>query len=264
MLTSISIPKDVSLVVLDLDGTLYRKPRMAWYMIRSQWRHLPSLAAERRYRRLLRRRLALDTANTPAKTVTREFSDKWYNESYLPAMVRVIARHYKAEPWVQPLLDDCHTRGVKVALLSDYEAAVDKLRVLRLNPDDFDCILSTGDLGTMDKNGHIFIRGRSKNMLLGANGQNIYPEEIEDKLNSMAMVSESLVVQRDNRLIALVYPDSDEIVNFNAEDLADIMEQNRQQLNEMLPAYSRITAIELQEQEFAKTPKKSIKRYLYN
>ena len=116
----------------------------------------------------------------------------------------------------------------------------------------------------MDKNGHIFIRGRSKNMLLGANGQNIYPEEIEDKLNSMAMVSESLVVQRDNRLIALVYPDSDEIVNFNAEDLADIMEQNRQQLNEMLPAYSRITAIELQEQEFAKTPKKSIKRYLYN
>ena len=122
----------------------------------------------------------------------------------------------------------------------------------------------TGDLGTMDKNGHIFIRGRSKNMLLGANGQNIYPEEIEDKLNSMAMVSESLVVQRDNRLIALVYPDSDEIVNFNAEDLADIMEQNRQQLNEMLPAYSRITAIELQEQEFAKTPKKSIKRYLYN
>lgn len=149
MLTSISIPKDVSLVVLDLDGTLYRKPRMAWYMIRSQWRHLPSLAAERRYRRLLRRRLTLDTANTPAKTVTREFSDKWYNESYLPAMVRVIARHYKAEPWVQPLLDDCHTRGIKVALLSDYEAAVDKLRVLRLNPDDFDCILSTGDLGTI-------------------------------------------------------------------------------------------------------------------
>ena len=135
--------------MLDLARTLYRKPRMAWYMIRSQWRHLPSLAAERRYRRLLRRRLALNTANTSAKTVTREFSDKWYNESYLPAMVRVIARHYKAEPWVQPLLDDCHTRGVKVALLSDYEAAVDKLRVLRLNPDDFDCILSTGDLGTI-------------------------------------------------------------------------------------------------------------------
>lgn len=149
MLTSISIPNDVALVVLDLDGTIYRKPRMAWYMIRSQWRHLPSLAAERRYRRLLRRRLALNTPNTHDKTVTQEFSDKWYNETYLPAMVRVIARHYKAEPWVQPLLNHCHTRGIKVALLSDYEAAVDKLRVLRLNPDDFDCILSTGDLGTI-------------------------------------------------------------------------------------------------------------------
>ena len=149
MLTSISIPKDVSLVVLDLDGTLYRKPRMAWYMIRSQWRHLPSLAAERRYRRLLRRRLALPIADRPAKAVPQEFSDKWYKESYLPAMVRVIARHYNAEPWVQLLLDDCHKRGIKVALLSDYEAAEDKLRVLRLNPDDFDCILSTGNLGTI-------------------------------------------------------------------------------------------------------------------
>ena len=93
MLTSISIPNDVALVVLDLDGTLYRKPRMAWYMIRSQWRQLPSLAAERRYRRLLRRRLALNTSNAHDKTVTQEFSDKWYNETELPAMVRIIARH---------------------------------------------------------------------------------------------------------------------------------------------------------------------------
>jgi len=122
----------------------------------------------------------------------------------------------------------------------------------------------TGDLGTMNETGHIFIRGRIKNMLLGASGQNIYPEEIEDKLNSMAMVSESLVVQRDNRLIALVYPDSDEVVNFDTNELQDIMEQNRLQLNEQLPAYSRIAAIELQENEFAKTPKKSIKRYLYS
>ena len=122
----------------------------------------------------------------------------------------------------------------------------------------------TGDLGTMNETGHIFIRGRLKNMLLGASGQNIYPEEIEDKLNSMAMVSESLVVQRDNRLVALVHPDSDEVVNFDAQELADIMEMNRQQLNEQLPVYSRIAAIELQESEFAKTPKKSIKRYLYS
>lgn len=128
---------------------------------------------------------------------------------------------------------------------------------------DSDGWYHTGDLGTMDSNGHIFIRGRIKNMLLGANGQNIYPEEIEDKLNSMPMVSESVVVQRDNHLVALIYPDSDEVVNFSADELADIMEQNRKQLNEQLPAYSRLTAIELQDNEFAKTPKKSIKRYLY-
>jgi Long-chain acyl-CoA synthetases (AMP-forming) len=122
----------------------------------------------------------------------------------------------------------------------------------------------TGDLGTMDETGHIFIRGRIKNMLLGANGQNIYPEEIEDKLNSMPMVNESLIVQRENRLIALIHPDSDDMVDFTADELHDIMEQNRQQLNEQLPSYSRIAAIELRDEEFAKTPKKSIKRYLYN
>ena len=121
----------------------------------------------------------------------------------------------------------------------------------------------TGDLGTMASSGHLFIRGRIKNMLLGANGQNVYPEEIEDKLNSMAMVSESVVVQRGDKLVALVYPDKDEIVNFSEEELADIMEQNRQNLNSQLPVYSRISSIELHEEEFAKTPKKSIKRYLY-
>ena len=129
---------------------------------------------------------------------------------------------------------------------------------------DSDGWYHTGDLGTMAEDGHIFIRGRIKNMLLGASGQNIYPEEIEDKLNSMPMVSESLVVQRDSKLVALVYPDSDEIVNFDDDDLNDVMEQNRQQLNETLPAYSRITSIEIRDSEFAKTPKKSIKRYLYS
>jgi long-chain acyl-CoA synthetase len=121
----------------------------------------------------------------------------------------------------------------------------------------------TGDLGTMARTGHIFIRGRIKNMLLGANGQNVYPEEIEDKLNSMAMVAESVVVQRGEKLVALVHPDKDEIVNFTIDELQDIMEQNRQELNDQLPVYSRIAAIELHEEEFAKTPKKSIKRYLY-
>ena len=121
----------------------------------------------------------------------------------------------------------------------------------------------TGDLGTMDSTGHIFIRGRIKNMLLGASGQNVYPEEIEDKLNSMAMVAESVVIQRGEKLVALVHPDKDEIVNFSTEELENIMEQNRQALNNQLPIYSRIAAIELHEEEFAKTPKKSIKRYLY-
>ena len=121
----------------------------------------------------------------------------------------------------------------------------------------------TGDLGTMAESGHIFIRGRSKNMLLGANGQNVYPEEIEDKLNAMTMVSECLIIQRGDKLVALVHPDKDEVVSFTREELEDIMEQNRQELNSILPAYSRISAIELQDEEFAKTPKKSIKRYLY-
>ena len=122
----------------------------------------------------------------------------------------------------------------------------------------------TGDLGTLSASNHLFIRGRIKNMLLGANGQNVYPEEIEDKLNSMPMVSESIVVQRDDKLVALIHPDKDEMVSFSEKELTDIMEQNRHDLNETLPVYSRISAIELHDEEFAKTPKKSIKRYLYH
>ena len=115
----------------------------------------------------------------------------------------------------------------------------------------------------MSSSGHIFIRGRIKNMLLGANGQNVYPEEIEDKLNTMAMVAESLVIQRGDKLVALIHPDKDEMMNFSREELEHIMEENRQALNNQLPVYSRISHIELQDEEFAKTPKKSIKRYLY-
>ena len=123
----------------------------------------------------------------------------------------------------------------------------------------------TGDLATMSADGHIFIRGRLKNMLLGANGQNVYPEEIEDKLNSMAMVSESLVVKRDGKLVALIHPDIEEAkaMGFSDEDIANIMEQNRQELNNQLPVYSKIQQVELMDEEFQKTPKKSIKRYLY-
>ena len=124
----------------------------------------------------------------------------------------------------------------------------------------------TGDLGTMDAQGNVFIKGRSKNMLLGASGQNIYPEEIEDKLNSMPLVVESIVVQRDDKLVGLVYPDYDEAKNMGLgkEDLVHIMEENRQELNNTLPVYSKLTSMEIYEEEFEKTPKKSIKRFLYS
>ena len=123
----------------------------------------------------------------------------------------------------------------------------------------------TGDLATMSADGHVFIRGRIKNMLLGANGQNVYPEEIEDKLNSMAMVNETLIVQRGDKLVGLVFPDFDEAhaMGFNDSDIESVMEQNRKELNEQLPPFCHLSAIQLQNEEFAKTPKKSIKRYLY-
>lgn len=123
----------------------------------------------------------------------------------------------------------------------------------------------TGDLGTMDAEGNVYIKGRSKNMLLGANGQNIYPEEIEDRLNSMAMVNECVVVQRGEKLVGLVYPDFDEAatMRLNESDLEGIMERNRQELNSTQPAYCKLAAIEIVKEEFEKTPKKSIKRYLY-
>ena len=123
----------------------------------------------------------------------------------------------------------------------------------------------TGDLGTMSADGHLFIRGRIKNMLLGSNGQNVYPEEIEDKLNSMSMVSECIVIQRGDKIVGLVYPDFDEAkeMGFSQSDLQDIMEQNRLELNNMLPSFCHLSTIELRDEEFAKTPKKSIKRYLY-
>lgn len=123
----------------------------------------------------------------------------------------------------------------------------------------------TGDLGLMDESGNVFIKGRSKNMLLGANGQNIYPEEIEDKLNSMSLVMESVVIQKEGKLVGLVHPDYDEVQNMglSAEDLENVMEQNRLQLNAVLPAYCKISAMRIQKDEFEKTPKKSIKRYLY-
>ena len=125
--------------------------------------------------------------------------------------------------------------------------------------------LHTGDLGTMDGNGYVTVRGRSKNMLLTASGQNSYPEEIESKLNNMPYVSESLVVLQRDKLVALIYPDFDEAYANGMErsDIEEAMEQNRQELNQHLPAYSQITKVKIHYEEFEKTAKKSIKRFMY-
>lgn len=123
----------------------------------------------------------------------------------------------------------------------------------------------TGDLGVMDDEGNLFIRGRSKNMLLGASGQNIYPEEIEDKLNTLPYVNESIVVQRGEKLVALIYPDFDlaQKDGLDENGLRMTMEQNRKDINTMVAAYERISAMEIHQTEFEKTPKRSIKRFLY-
>ena len=125
--------------------------------------------------------------------------------------------------------------------------------------------LHTGDLGLMDADGNVYIKGRSKNMLLGPSGQNIYPEEIEDKLNNLPYVAESIIVQQNNKLVGLVYPDFDEIFanGLKNEDIDRIMEENRIALNQMLPGYSQIAKMKVYPEEFEKTPKKSIKRFLY-
>lgn len=130
---------------------------------------------------------------------------------------------------------------------------------------DTDGWYHTGDLGVMDKDGFLYIRGRSKNMLLGPSGQNIYPEEIEDKLNAMQIIAESVVIQKDARLYGLVYPDPDEVKNtgLTPETLAETIEQVRRELNADLPAYEQLAGIKIMKEEFEKTPKKSIKRYLY-
>ena len=125
--------------------------------------------------------------------------------------------------------------------------------------------LHTGDLGLMDAEGNVTIKGRSKNMLLSPNGQNIYPEEIEDKLNAMPYVAESLIVQQNDKLVGLIYPDFGEAYahGLTNNDIEQVMEENRVALNAELPAYSQVAKIKIYPEEFEKTPKKSIKRYLY-
>jgi len=137
------------------------------------------------------------------------------------------------------------------------------------NPDATNAVFTedgwmrTGDLGRMDKKNNIYIKGRSKTMFLGASGQNIYPEEIEDKLNNQEAVGESLIVEREGKLVALVFPDETLTKRMTIEEIQQVMKANLEKLNRLIPSYSKVSNIEVQEKPFEKTPKKSIKRFLY-
>ena len=185
-----------------------------------------------------------------------------HQDNYIPGSCGVAVKHME----VKVLSDDpenvagelvCRGINVMKGYYKNQEATDAVL--------DQDGWFHTGDLATMSADGHFFVRGRSKNMLLGPNGQNIYPEEIEDKLNSLAMVNESIVLQSNDKLVALVHPDMEEVSNlgFSDEDLANIMEENRKELNQQMPSFAHISRIQLHDTEFEKTAKKSIKRYLY-
>ena len=185
-----------------------------------------------------------------------------HQDNYVPGSCGVAVKHME----VKVLSDDpenvagelvCRGINVMKGYYKNQEATDAVL--------DQDGWFHTGDLATMSADGHFFVRGRSKNMLLGPNGQNIYPEEIEDKLNSLAMVNESIVLQSNDKLVALVHPDMEEVNNlgFTDEDLINIMEENRKELNQQMPSFAHISRIQLHDTEFEKTAKKSIKRYLY-
>jgi long-chain acyl-CoA synthetase len=126
--------------------------------------------------------------------------------------------------------------------------------------------LKSGDLGVIDADGNVFIKGRSKNMILSASGQNVYPEEIEDKFNCLPLVTESIVISRGNRIVAIVVPDMDAFKRLegNTKSVEEIMNEYLKQVNAELPAYSRVSLVELREEPFEKTPKRSIKRFLYS
>lgn len=163
-------------------------------------------------------------------------------------------------PDPQNIVGEILTRGDNV-MLGYYKNPEATAQIL-----DADGWLHTGDLGVMDEEGNVTIKGRSKNMLLGPSGQNIYPEEIEEKLNNLPFVTECIVIQQnDNKLVALIYPDFEDAYSqgMSDSDIEAAMEENRTTLNAELPAYSQISRIKIYPEEFEKTPKKSIKRFLY-
>lgn len=163
-------------------------------------------------------------------------------------------------PDPQNIVGEILTRGDNV-MLGYYKNPEATAQIL-----DADGWLHTGDLGVMDEEGNVTIKGRSKNILLGPSGQNIYPEEIEEKLNNLPFVAECIVIQQnDNKLVALIYPDFEDAYSqgMSDSDIEAAMEENRTTLNAELPAYSQISRIKIYPEEFEKTPKKSIKRFLY-
>ena len=163
-------------------------------------------------------------------------------------------------PDPQNIVGEILTRGDNV-MLGYYKNPEATAQIL-----DADGWLHTGDLGVMDEEGNVTIKGRSKNMLLGPSGQNICPEEIEEKLNNLPFVAECIVIQQnDNKLVALIYPDFEDAYSqgMSDSDIEAVMEENRTTLNAELPAYSQISRIKIYPEEFEKTPKKSIKRFLY-
>ena len=192
-----------------------------------------------------------------APIISYEGWDKYKPYSCGKAAPRMEIRIDSPDP--QNIPGEILTKGMNVML--GYYKNEEATKAV-LTPDGW---LHTGDLGVLDAEGNLTIRGRSKNMILGPDGQNIYPEEIESQLNSMPYVAECIVIQQEGKLVGLVYPDFDMankagIVNGK---MAAVMEENRVQLNQKLPNYCQIQKIKIFYEEFEKTPKKSIKRYLY-
>ena len=200
--------------------------------------------------------IAYGTTET-APLITFANYDQYRVSSCGPAAAHMEVRVNSTDP--QNIPGELTARGTNV-MLGYYKNEEATHAVI-----DSDGWFHTGDLATMSPSGHFYIKGRIKNMLLGANGQNVYPEEIEDKLNNMPLVSESIIIQRGDKLVALVHPENEdkEAMDFDDNDVKAVMDENLKSLNSQLPPFCKISAIEIQKEEFQKTAKKSIKRYLY-
>lgn len=193
-----------------------------------------------------------------APLLAYEAADKFVPRSCGKAIDREEVRIDSEDP--QHVAGEIQARGVNI--MSGYYRNEEATKAAFTE----DGWMNTGDLGVMDADGNIFIRGRSKNMILSSNGQNIYPEEIEAVVNNCPYVVESVVVDRDSRLVALVYLDSDRMRADGIPDdgLQDMMDGMMKTVNRSMPAYSKLAKVEVMPEPFEKTPKMSIKRFLYS